>query len=47
MNSSHELSEENHMFRDSKAIVFLEENRSAEVDLIEDIFLHIGKARYR
>jgi hypothetical protein len=46
MNSSRKPSEENHMLGDSEAIVFLEEDRSAEVDLVEDSVLHIGKARY-
>jgi hypothetical protein len=34
------------MLRDSEAIVFQEEDRSAEVDLVEDRVLHIGKSRY-
>jgi hypothetical protein len=46
MNSSRKPSEENHMLRDSEAIVFQEEDRSAEVDLVEDRVLHIGKSRY-
>jgi hypothetical protein len=46
MNASRKTSEENHMLKDSEAIVLLEEDKSAEVDLVEDRVLHIGKARY-